>query len=207
MGELLLVDKLENPEGVVADLRDHGAISLPLLKEKAKLRLIEETNRCSFGVVDREAGGVFQEAEACQVFSNGSLFIALKNELQDLLDKSLAEYHPYPFRTALNFDTLYLLRYRVGSIGISPHFDSKEYINLMAGFILRGSAPFYICDDEETNSKELDTTPGNVILMAAPGFIPNSRRQCHYLSRVTEDRDSLWVRQSKFGGLYNKLAA
>lgn len=208
MGELLLVDKLENPEGIVADLRDHGAISLPLLKEEARLRLIEEANSCFFRVVDREAGGVIQEAEACQVFSNGSLCIALKNELQDLLYRSLTEYNPYPFRTTLNFDTLYLLRYKAGSIGITPHFDSPEYVNLMAGFILRGSGRFYICDDlGKTNSRELNTTPGNIILMVAPGFIPNSSRQYHYLDRVTKDRDSLWIRQYKWGGAYPRLTA
>lgn len=209
MEELLIANKLSPTEidKIVGELKDSGATSFPILREKARLRLVEEAKRYPFKLVDMVAGGVYQEAEACQSFHAGSLFIALRNEFQDFLERSLDQ-HPYLFRTPLDFDTLYLLRYGAGSIGITPHFDSPEYINLMGGFIFRGKGNFYICDDlDKANSKVLDTAPGNVILMIAPGFLPNSNRQCHYLDRVEADRESLWVRQSKWGGAYARLAA
>lgn len=200
MGELLLVDKLEDIEGIVAELRDYGAISFPILKEEARLRLVEEALRCPFRVVDREAGGVIQEAEACQEFGSESLFIVLMNELQEALKKSFAWYNPYPFKTKLLLNTIYLLRYCKGSIGITPHIDSPAYINLMLGVNLTEGGCFCICEDEhKKNPKELKTTPGNVILMRAPGFLPNDGKQFHYLDGVCKERYSLWIRQSKWG--------
>ena len=210
MEELLVTNKFSSAEidKIVEELKVNGATSFPILREEARLRFVEEAEKCPFNFVDRIAGGVIQEAAACQNFPRSSLFIALRNEFQELLERSLDQYNSNLLKIPLNFDTLYLLRYRAGSIGITPHFDSSEYINLMGGFIFKGVGDFYICDDfNKTNSRVLDTTPGNVILMVAPGFLPNNNRLCHYLDTVREDRDSLWIRQSKWGGAYSKLAA
>ncbi len=201
MAELLLADSVDLGP-VIAEIATNGAASVPILREKARKRLLDDTEKYPYKTVVRDVEGVIQEADSFQDFQGDSLFLKLMFEFQQLIDKSLQP-NEYPFRTALRFNTAYLLRYYPGSIGITPHEDSPMYVNLIVGFMLGGKAPFYVCDDEhKTNSREVDTTPGNVILMRAPGFILNNGKQFHFAGEVTEKRDGFWIRQDKYGGVY-----
>ena len=78
-------------------------------------------------------------------------------------------------------------RYRAGELGITPHYDERKYRMLIAALTISGSAEFSIVEDPDPD-RELpsykvvgarraapvlsswETTPGDLILMRAPGF-------------------------------------
>ncbi|QYO63862.1 hypothetical protein [Leptolyngbya sp. 7M] len=72
----------------------------------------------------------------------------------------------------MQFTELVLQRYTPGQLGITPHRDSLEAINLIALVNLSGEAEFYRGDDRQgTDAVRLNPTPGNVIFLRAPGFL------------------------------------
>ncbi|WP_088892472.1 hypothetical protein [Leptolyngbya ohadii] len=102
----------------------------------------------------------------------------------------------YPFSTPLQFTELVIQRYLPGQLGITPHRDSLRAINLIALVNLSGQAKFYRCDDRQgTHAVPLDTTPGNVIFLRAPGFLNASVRPFHFVMDIRSTRYSLGLRQ------------
>ena len=88
-------------------------------------------------------------------------------------------------------------RYRRGSFGITPHRDGLRYVNLVSLFTLCGQARFGLCADRAGHgSREIDASPGTVILMRAPGFLGTHQRPFHYVADVCEERYSFGLRQS-----------
>jgi hypothetical protein len=74
--------------------------------------------------------------------------------------------------------------------------DGMSQINLICVFVLTGHANFALCKDREgTKPKYLDTTPGNVIIMRAPGFMDSDFRPFHFLTDVSERRIVFGLRQ------------
>ena len=90
-------------------------------------------------------------------------------------------------------------RYKKDSLGLTPHLDHTWYINLISVFVLEGKAPFYVCSDrEKTNSVELESSPGSLILLRAPRSKDEEKyRPMHYLDRVVEERYAVIIRQYK----------
>jgi hypothetical protein len=112
------------------------------------------------------------------------------------MDQACNGLDDYPFSTRLQFTELVLQRYEPGQLGISPHRDSLRAMNLIALVNLGGQAEFYRCDDRQgTNAVLLDTSPGNVIFLRAPGFLNTSVRPFHFLTNIRSTRYSLGLRQ------------
>ena len=89
-----------------------------------------------------------------------------------------------------------LQKYDQNSIGITPHKDGKSRINLICVFNLVGKAEFALCDDRSgSNPKFLDTTPGNVIILRAPGFFHSTYQPFHFVRNITEERIVFGLRQ------------
>jgi hypothetical protein len=111
----------------------------------------------------------------------------------------LAELETYPFETALNFNSMVLQRYEEGSLGITPHKDGLSYINLVCVFVIGGRGRFYVCSDRSgRDAKEVAASPGNVILMRAPGlFGAEDNRPFHYVTEIEETRYTFGLRQKK----------
>ncbi len=80
-------------------------------------------------------------------FSKDSKFILLKNSFQVLLGEHLERLDEYPFEFALDLNSLELLKYEAGSIGITPHRDNFRYKNLICVFMIGGRGKFYTCSD------------------------------------------------------------
>lgn len=136
------------------------------------------------------------EYSACSQFLEDGLCVEFWQAFQALLDEAFNPIVPYPFSTKLRFNTMVLQRYTPGQLGITPHRDSLRAINLIALVNLGGQAEFYRCDDRQgNNAVQLDTTPGNVIFLRAPGFLNTQVRPFHFLTNIRSIRYSLGLRQ------------
>lgn len=189
-----------NIHEIVHSLETAGAISVPLLTQDICTALCQEAITYQYipdvktvGMGDRT---VRTEYSACEVFPADSLYATLAREFEILLHQSIDTLDTQLFSTPLQFDSKVLQRYEPGQLGITPHRDSLKAINLICLFNISGRAEFYRCDDRQgTNSIQLETTPGNVIFLKAPGFQGGSDRPFHYLTHITETRYSFGLRQ------------
>lgn len=131
---------------------------------------------------------VRQELSAFDEFPANSQFFDLRDQFQILLEEKL--------RKALNFNDLSLQKYKPFSLGITPHMDGRSIINLVCVFVLKGNGRFCLCEDRDgKNAIELDSTPGNVILMSAPGFNGANFRPFHFVSDIKDLRITFGLRQ------------
>jgi hypothetical protein len=180
-----------------------GATSVEILDEDFRLALLREAEAYVYEPEDEVVGRgdrvVRQQVSSSSGFSNGSRFVLLKNSFHDLLERCLAESGCYPFQTTLNFDSMVLQRYEEGSIGITPHKDGLRFVNLVCVFVIGGRGRFYVCSDRSgRDAREIDASPGNVILMRAPGlFTLEGNRPFHYVTDIRETRYTFGLRQKK----------
>jgi alkylated DNA repair dioxygenase AlkB len=66
---------------------------------------------------------------------------------------------------------VYVQRYRVGDLGVTPHRDWKRYRYLVAIFTAAGEAEFMLCKNRAGEVlRSWTTTPGSLVLLRAPGF-------------------------------------
>lgn len=187
-------------DAIVSALTTEGAISVPLLTESARKILHREAEGFCYepevktvGTADRI---VNMEYSACTQFSEDGLYAEFKQAFQAWIDEACDRLASNPFTTRLEFNQLVLQRYLPGQLGITPHRDSLRAINLIALVNLSGQADFYRCDDRQgTNAVPLDTTPGNIIFLRAPGFLNATVRPFHFLTNIRSTRYSLGLRQ------------
>ena len=187
---------------VVAELSCVGGVSVSLLPAATRALLLAEA--LSYVYERRESvvgpAGVRQDLSGFDRFMQGSLFFELRDQFQRLLTEKLEEHPEGPtlFSTTLHFNDLSLQRYEPGSLGITPHRDQRSRINLVCVFPLIGRARFCLCADRTgTNPIELDSTPGRVILLRAPGFRGSDERPFHFLSDIPELRIAFGLRQKR----------
>lgn len=182
-----------------------GVVSVPLLKEPTRQALQHEAEHYHYEPEIKEIGSanrlVKTEYSACATFPDSSLYVALSQEFQALMDCAIAElpaslFPDSPFAVPLQFNSMVLQRYQPGQLGITPHRDSLRAINLVCIFNISGRAMFYRCDDRQgTHSIAIDTTPGTVIFMKAPGFLGSDDRPFHYVTQIQSTRYSFGLRQ------------
>lgn len=173
---------------------------MPLLQEAARLELLHEAKSYCYvdqtGVVGTGDRIVKQEYSSFDAFPESSLYTSLMTEFQALMNEALFGSANYPFTVPLQFNWMVLQRYEPGQLGLTPHRDSYSAINLVCIFNIDGQGKFYVCADRKgTNSLEIDTTPGNVIFLKAPGFLLSNRRPFHYLTDIRSTRYSFGLRQ------------
>lgn len=190
-------------EGVLAELVNHGATSVPMLPEARREKLLAEALAKSY--VEREkqikASGVQQELSGCDDFMADDVFSCLRDDFTELLrlkftqsNYRLTEVFCHPF----NFNDMALQKYPPGSLGITPHRDGKSSVNLIVIFLLGGEGRFAICDNRDgLNPQYLDTTPGNVIMMRGPGFMGSTHQPFHFVSHVNTEQVTFGMRQNK----------
>src|SRR5215218_2661941 len=183
MGDFFLPRNLDIAS-ILKELSSLGATSTKILDEDSRVALLKEAQDYNYEPEDEVVG---------------SGYILLKNSFQDLLEQRLAQSGTYPFEMALSFNSIVLQRYEEGSIGITPHKDGLSYINLVCVFVIGGQGSFYVCSDRSgKDSIEIDASPGNVILMRAPGFLGcEDERPCHYVTDVRESRYTFGLRQKR----------
>jgi hypothetical protein len=201
--EELLVPSNLDIERVLEELSSVGATSVRLLEEGFRVALLKEAQDYDYQPEDEVVGSgdrvVKQQVSSFDDFPEDSAYVPLKTSFQELLEQRLAQLGTYPFETALNFNSMVLQRYEEGSLGITPHKDGLSYINLVCVFVIGGRGRFYICSDRSgRDAKEVDASPGNAILMRAPGlFGAEDNRPFHYVMEIEETRYTFGLRQKK----------
>ena len=199
-GELFVPTNFST-ERILEELSSVGATSVRLLEEDFRVALLKEAQDYDYQLEDEIVGSgdrvVRQQVSSFDGFPEDSSYILLKDSFEELLEQSLAELEAYPFETALNFNSIVLQRYEEGSLGITPHKDGLSYINLVCVFVIGGRGRFYVCSDRSgRDAKEVDASPGNVILMRAPGlFGAEDNRPFHYVTEIQETRYTFGLRQ------------
>ena len=187
--------------GILEELSSLGATSLRILDEGFRMALLKEAESYVYEPEDEIVGSgdriVRQQLSSFNDFPGGSRYPLLRDSFQTLIERCLAGLEPYPFQTALNFDSMVLQRYEQGSLGITPHRDRLSFINLVCVFVISGRGRFYVCSDRSgRDAKEIDASPGNVILMRAPGlFGAEDDRPFHYVTDIRETRYTFGLRQ------------
>ncbi len=184
----------------LATLGDAGAVSLPLLAESCRRRLLSAARRAVWRPARPVVGSgdkvVRQEMEVCSEFAAHSPFRVLARRFQALVEDAAARLGEALFATPLRLDDLVLQRYRAGALGITPHRDGLRYVNLAALFTLSGEARFCLCAGRDgAGAREVDAAPGTVILLRAPGFRGGSERPFHFVSDIRARRYSFGLRQ------------
>jgi hypothetical protein len=177
-----------------------GAASLPLLDEAFRLRLLSEAESYTYTSEEEYVGSgdrlVRQQMGSFESFLPGSAYLTLRDAFQSWLDERLSSLPQYPFSSPLRFSTLSLQKYEQGSIGITPHRDGLRYINLICILIVAGKGRFFVCADRMgRGAVEIESTPGNAILMRGPGFLGEELRPFHYVSEISLTRYSFGLRQ------------
>lgn len=207
MSELLITGRLDM-KSVIDGFVANGAVSIPIIGEEVRTKVLREVRKGYYMDIpelltawrEDQPYMIHQQLEQTEVPSDEGLLGALMTEFKATLDEALKTFQPgvdYPFASPFVFNKYGLInRYPAGSIGMSPHVDHQSFVNMVAVFVIDGQGRFFVCDDiERNNSVEIDATPGNVILMRAPGFLPRDGQQWHYVTNITTERYVLSLRQ------------
>ncbi len=199
MQELFCLEHF-NPHQIVAALSAQGAISLPLLCEDFRLTLLQEARSYAYTREPESVGSgeevVRQQVKSCCIFAAGSPYLLLRESFQALCDEAFKTLSPYPFATRLRFTEMRLHQYDQGSLGVTPHRDGPQYHNLVCVFIIAGQGHFATCADRfGGEARGLDTSPGHVILLRAPGFLDSAERPFHYVTDIQDERYAYGLRQ------------
>ena len=191
-------DRAQLTAALDAMQRDDAA-SLPLLNEADQARLLAVCDRLPYRTATKTIGGpgreVHQDFELCADIADDSPLHDLARALDRWIHTALAIMADPPIGRDLRFNDLMVQRYYPGSRGITPHRDHITYRNIVALVTLSGRARFFICADRSgRDQREIAMTPGNLILMRAPGFADREDRPFHLLNGVTETRVGLGFR-------------
>ncbi|WP_407900503.1 hypothetical protein [Scytonema sp. NUACC26] len=175
-------------------------ISVPMLDEATRLALFKEAQSYIYTpkteVVGTGSRIVRQQCSSFDAFPSLSLYFRLKESFQALMAEQLATVVPYPFTTPLEFNKMVLQKYEPGELGITPHRDGLSAINLVAIFNIAGAGQFSLCADRSgKSSRKIDSTPGRVIFLRAPGFINSLERPFHSITNIKTTRYSFGLRQ------------
>lgn len=180
-------------------LRGLDALALPWISAAAAQPYLEAADTLTYrearpvvGSGDKE---VRQDFEVCMDIPAASPFHRFAQALEADLKAAAALLEPNPLPGGFTLDDLIVQRYPVGCRGITPHVDHVRYQGLVAIIVFGGRGLFETLADRQGNDpKRVETAPGDLLLMAAPGFDGEQRRPFHRLSEVTEKRVILGLR-------------
>lgn len=177
--------------GAISMLRHIPAVSMPVLAEDFRKTLLEEANevplRAAKETVGKGRNSVSQRMLLQDKLDPNGRFATLAAGFQSLFDRACAD--DDFFSDQVVFNDWMLQKYEPGDIGITPHRDRTDYRHVVCLFVLAGHGRFCISEDRaRTNEQEIANLPGDVVLMAAPGFRFLEQRPFHCLERITEER-------------------
>lgn len=196
----LIVSDGRDVDAALRALSSVGATACRGLREEFRLSLFREAQTYPYTPVEPVVGHgnrvVRQELGSFDNFPADSGYALLRRAFQYLVDRCLHDLTIYPFKTPLRFNSMVLQRYDKGSIGITPHRDRAVNINLVCIFMIAGRGKFYVCSDRSgRDATEIDSSPGNVICLRAPGFNDSVDRPFHYVANIDQTRYTFALRQ------------
>ncbi len=176
---------------IISTLEKEGGVSFPLIGEDYRNELLAEAERYTYVKQEEIVGPnkVREQLSSCKHIPAKSVFYHFAKDFQETFLHKLIK---------LNLSELSLQLYEQGSLGITPHRDWSDQINMICNVMLVGEAKVALCDDREgRNPRYLDTTPGNMTILRAPGFLNSDIRPFHFVKDVTSRRIVFGMRQKK----------
>ncbi len=175
-----------------------AAASIPFFSPDEIAGLIRYTQTLQWRTARQLVGnGVHQDFQICLPAPRR----AALDQLADLLEDHLTEIssqQPDLFDRPFFFNDLAVQHYLPGSKGIGIHRDGVRYRNLVCIVTLAGQSRFLIAEDRQGSKiTVLDDSPGQLVLLAAPGFYglaDPKKRPLHAVDQVTSGRLSLGLR-------------
>lgn len=175
-----------------------AAVSIPFFSPDEIAGLIRYTQKLKWRTARQMVGdGVHQDFQICLPAPRR----AALGQLADLLEDHLGEIssqQPGLFDGPFICNDLAVQHYLPGSKGIGIHRDGARYRNLVCIATLAGQSRFLIAADRQgTKMTVLDDSPGQLLLLAAPGFsglADPKKRPLHTVDQVTGGRLSLGLR-------------
>ncbi len=170
------------------------------LKDSARLDLLEELTQYHMVQAPYECGPrkVRQEYKAFDDFPEKSLFLQVREELENELKVLYSIFIPPNSMEPLTFTHQVVQRYEPGPIGIGAHRDGQSYINLVALLVLEGEDGLHSCDDEDgSNPVLVPNKAGDLILMRGSNFEGIDQGHYHLVKDIRERRIVLAFRQKK----------
>ncbi len=180
-------------------LRHEDAVSLPWLSEAACRPFLEAADRLTYrearpvvGSGDKE---VRQDFEVCMALGESGPFHDLAAGLERDLIAASTTFADSPLPAGFTLNDMIVQRYPVGCRGITPHVDHIRYEGLVAILVFAGRGKFEVVADRSgADPRHIPNGPGDLLLMAAPGYGGQRRRPFHRLSEVSEPRVILGLR-------------
>ncbi len=199
MHAFFCLDQFE-PQQIVAALTAHGAVSIPFLREDFRLVLLREAQSYTYSpepeIVGRGPDEVRQQAASQCIVSPEGAYAELRTTFQAVCDNAFQSLAPYPFTTRLRLTEIRLQQYAPGSLGITPHQDGARFCNLVCIFMIGGQARFAVCADRSgREAREIDVSPGRLVLLRGPGFLGADERPFHCVTDIQEERYTCGLRQ------------
>jgi len=184
---------------LLAQLRGNDAILLPgAFSLELASHLAVEAAELDY-VVQKEYAGPRQVRQ--QVASTSAPLTGALAEFCQGVEADLRQFFGEGvFEQALHFTEHKIQRYEDGSHGIDPHRDHSINLNLIVLCGLQGSGRFTVYEDlGGPATLHLTTTPGDVLLLASPGFLGRSICPVHGVDQIKGKRYLLALRQEKGG--------
>ena len=150
--------------------------------------------RSATPVIGEGERAVYQDFDICLSIPQPHPLWQLTQAVERLVAAARATMDAPPLE-ALPLNDLVLQRYPPGARGITPHRDHVRYVGLVVIVQLSGDGRFGLCADRSgAGARVLDASPGDGILMRAPGFGDLKDRPFHFLDGITVERYSLGMR-------------
>lgn len=179
------------PSQLFSALEEFGAVTLPFLTDEARRLLLAEALEYRFERVAAEVGPrrVKQNYLAVSQLPEDSNFWIARDYLKKWLDQMALNRRSDPFERPFHFNNIRLHLYPASPLGLGIHRDHSKFRNLLAIMVLKGNGRLVVCDDEHgANARYLHPTPGELVLIQAPGLFGADGRPYHALDQVESDR-------------------
>jgi hypothetical protein len=154
------------------DVEEAGAAYIPTaLSEPFRQQLHGEVEAGPFEPLPRQMGPVQTEADLFVIREDWAVYPNV-NELRTQL-VALVREHGVGIGGLDRWwpNEAYVQRYRPGTLGVSPHLDSKWFSYLVAILTTAGTAHFALCRDRAGNTlREWESHAGSLVLLRGPGF-------------------------------------
>ena len=175
-----------------------AAVSIPFFSPDEIAGLIRYTQTLQWRTARQLVGnGVHQDFQICLPAPRRAALDQLAGLLEDHLTE-ISSHQPDLFDRPFFFNDLAVQHYLPGSKGIGIHRDGVRYRNLVCIVTLAGQSRFLIAEDRQGSKiTVLDDSPGQLVLLAAPGFCglaDPKKRPLHAVDQVTSGRLSLGLR-------------
>ena len=189
-----------DPVAALAELRGPGAVSITLIPDDVRHLLWEEAAGCAFTREPKYTGPneVEQNLWLTRDLPADGALVTYTELLQNHIASTFARLGEPVFETPLAFNERVVQKYEPNSVGVSLHRDFSTDRNLICISMLFGHGEFCLADNREgDNLRPLDSRPGQVILMRAPGFVgvSKNKRPYHTARKITTFRCSFINRQ------------